>query len=114
MIIALTSAFHALLALLLLRACFYRCSYCFQYKPLKGFRELIQRDWIDFGHKFSDRLGLLNHDANEVSPVFLQWLDCVYQLHHQNINAFQFSTSFLVLFFSEFLMRSAEFALVTR
>lgn len=65
------------------------------YRTFKGFRELIQRDWIDFGHKFSDRLGLLNHDANEVSPVFLQWLDCVYQLHHQNINAFQFSTSFL-------------------
>uniref|UniRef100_A0A0N5A906 Phosphatidylinositol-3-phosphatase n=1 Tax=Syphacia muris TaxID=451379 RepID=A0A0N5A906_9BILA len=68
------------------------------YRTFKGFRELIQRDWIDFGHKFSDRLGLLNLNPNEVSPVFLQWLDCVYQLHHQNINAFQFSISFLVLF----------------
>ena len=62
----------------------------------QGFKELIEREWIDFGHKFSDRTGLLNGDPNERSPVFLQWLDCVFQLHKHFPCAFEFNHHYLV------------------
>lgn len=65
------------------------------YRTIEGFKCLIRRDWIDFGHKFGDRTGLRNSDPNERSPVFLQWLDCVYQLHCQFPTAFEFTTSYL-------------------
>ncbi|CAF4631609.1 unnamed protein product, partial [Rotaria magnacalcarata] len=52
------------------------------YRTIDGFQALIQREWIAFGHKFADRCGHWNgsNDLNERSPVFLQWLDCIYQL----------------------------------
>jgi len=60
---------------------------------------LIEREWLDFGHKFADRCGLgagATDDVNERSPVFLQWLDCVHQLLNQFPCAFQFSHAYLV------------------
>uniref|UniRef100_A0A914XA33 Lateral signaling target protein 2 homolog n=1 Tax=Plectus sambesii TaxID=2011161 RepID=A0A914XA33_9BILA len=65
------------------------------YRTMTGFKELIEREWIDFGHKFADRVGLLNSDPNERSPVFLQWLDCVYQLYEQFPCAFEFNQLYL-------------------
>ncbi|VDM37639.1 unnamed protein product [Toxocara canis] len=65
------------------------------YRTIAGFMCLIRREWIDFGHKFGDRTGVRNADPNERSPVFLQWLDCVYQLQHQFPTAFQFTRTFL-------------------
>ncbi|CAF4231438.1 unnamed protein product, partial [Rotaria magnacalcarata] len=52
------------------------------YRTIDGFQTLVQREWIAFGHKFGDRCGhgVGANDPNERSPVFLQWLDCVYQL----------------------------------
>ena len=52
------------------------------------------------GHKFADRCGHGNGatDPNERSPVFLQWLDCIYQLFSQNRTAFEFNEMFLVRF----------------
>lgn len=66
------------------------------YRTFEGFRTLVQRQWIEFGHKFADRNGVLNGDENEKSPVFLQWLDCVYQLWVKNENCFQFNQRYLV------------------
>lgn len=57
---------------------------------------LIQRQWIEFGHKFGDRGGILNSDENEKSPVFLQFLDCVYQLWEKNSDRFEFNRRYLV------------------
>lgn len=57
---------------------------------------LVQRQWIEFGHKFADRCGVLNSDDNEKSPVFLQFLDCVYQLWMKNQSQFQFNRKYLV------------------
>lgn len=34
---------------------------------------LIEKEWLSFGHKFSDRCGhTTTSDAKEQSPVFLQ------------------------------------------
>lgn len=56
----------------------------------------MKREWLEFGHKFADRNGVLNGDNNEKSPVFLQWLDCVHQLWMKNSDAFEFNQRYLV------------------
>lgn len=67
------------------------------YRTFEGFRTLIQREWLDFGHKFADRCGSnpCNDDPNERCPVFLQWLDCVQQLLVQYPRHFEFNSSYL-------------------
>ncbi|XP_055100068.1 myotubularin-related protein 6 isoform X5 [Symphalangus syndactylus] len=57
---------------------------------------LIEKDWISFGHKFSERCGQLDGDPKEVSPVFTQFLECVWHLTEQFPQAFEFSEAFLL------------------
>lgn len=60
-----------------------------------GFQSLIQKDWIAMGHPFAYRLGhILNADI-EPSPLFLLFLDCVWQLLQQFPTAFQISETYL-------------------
>ncbi|CAG9861292.1 unnamed protein product [Phyllotreta striolata] len=68
------------------------------YRTIDGFRILIEREWLAFGHKFADRCGHSSgsDDQNERCPVFLQWLDCVHQLQVQFPCAFEFSELYLV------------------
>ncbi|XP_063929723.1 myotubularin-related protein 4 isoform X2 [Zophobas morio] len=67
------------------------------YRTIEGFRILIEREWLAFGHKFADRCGhTINGDPNERCPVFLQWLDCVHQLLLQFDCSFEFSQTYLV------------------
>lgn len=66
------------------------------YRTIKGFRVLIEREWLEFGHKFADRCGHGKDDLNERSPVFLQWLDAVHQCMKQFPDAFEFNEFFLV------------------
>jgi len=53
------------------------------FRTIEGFEILIEKDWVNFGHKFEDRCG---HGAEdfwknaERSPIFLQFLDCIFQL----------------------------------
>uniref|UniRef100_A0A8C7KFL3 Myotubularin related protein 6 n=1 Tax=Oncorhynchus kisutch TaxID=8019 RepID=A0A8C7KFL3_ONCKI len=61
------------------------------YRTIKGFMVLIEKDWISFGHKFADRCDQLDGDPKEVSPVFTQFLECVWQLTEQFPQAFEFS-----------------------
>ncbi|CAD5119202.1 DgyrCDS7837 [Dimorphilus gyrociliatus] len=66
------------------------------YRTIEGFQILILKEWLSFGHKFSERCGHLSTtDSNEVSPVFSQFLDCVWQLTHQFPKAFQFNERLL-------------------
>ncbi|XP_055100069.1 myotubularin-related protein 6 isoform X6 [Symphalangus syndactylus] len=66
------------------------------YRTIKGFMVLIEKDWISFGHKFSERCGQLDGDPKEVSPVFTQFLECVWHLTEQFPQAFEFSEAFLL------------------
>ena len=76
------------------------------YRTLNGFICLIEKDWISFGHQFRYRNGFYSnfeenvHNENEFSPIFLQWLDAVYQLMTQNYQKFEFSFN-LILFIAE-------------
>ncbi|XP_055536844.1 myotubularin-related protein 8 isoform X3 [Wyeomyia smithii] len=67
------------------------------YRTIKGFQALIEKDWLAFGHKFSDRCGHIQNDPKEVSPVFTQLLDCTWQLMQQRNDAFEFNERFLLI-----------------
>ncbi|VDP49603.1 unnamed protein product [Schistosoma margrebowiei] len=42
---------------------------------------LIEKDWIQFGYKFTERCGLVSGaDPREISPIFTQFLDCLRHL----------------------------------
>ncbi|XP_072467845.1 phosphatidylinositol-3,5-bisphosphate 3-phosphatase MTMR6 isoform X2 [Notamacropus eugenii] len=66
------------------------------YRTIKGFVVLIEKDWISFGHKFSDRCGHLDGDPKEISPVFTQFLECVWHLTEQFPQAFEYNEAFLL------------------
>eukprot|EP01033_Poteriospumella_lacustris_P010448 gene10448-7427_t len=67
------------------------------YRTMDGFLRLVHKEWSSFGHKFEDRLGRGHHSSKEVSPVFVQFLDCVYQLLRQYPLQFEFTEYFLTL-----------------
>jgi myotubularin-related protein 6/7/8 len=66
------------------------------YRTIQGFQALIEKDWLAFGHKFQDRCGQIESDPNEVSPIFLQFLDAVWQMTHMFPQAFQFNERYLI------------------
>ncbi|KAM3912322.1 phosphatidylinositol-3,5-bisphosphate 3-phosphatase MTMR8-like isoform 2-T2 [Leptodactylus fuscus] len=66
------------------------------YRTVKGFMVLIEKDWISLGHKFSQRCHHLEFDPKEVSPVFTQFLECVWHLMEQFPCAFEFSEKYLL------------------
>ncbi|XP_038271344.1 myotubularin-related protein 8 isoform X5 [Dermochelys coriacea] len=66
------------------------------YRTFKGLMVLIEKEWIAMGHKFSHRCGHLDGDAKEVSPVFTQFAECVWQLMQQFPCAFEFNERFLL------------------
>lgn len=41
---------------------------------------LVEKDWLSFGHKFSIRCGHLSGDLSDSSPIFTQFIDCVWQV----------------------------------
>jgi len=71
------------------------------YRTQAGFLTLIQKEWCSFGHKFRTRLALGEAPTSEASPVFVQWLEAVYQVVIQNPSIFEFTTSILLRIGSE-------------
>ncbi|XP_011924845.1 PREDICTED: myotubularin-related protein 11 isoform X3 [Cercocebus atys] len=63
-------------------------------RTLFGFQSLVQREWVAAGHPFLTRLG--GTGASEEAPVFLLFLDCVWQLLQQFPADFEFSEFFLL------------------
>ncbi|XP_006874836.1 PREDICTED: myotubularin-related protein 1 [Chrysochloris asiatica] len=68
------------------------------YRTIKGFEVLIEKEWISFGHKFALRVGHGddNHADADRSPIFLQFIDCVWQMTRQFPSAFEFNELFLI------------------
>ena len=80
------------------------------YRTMDGFSTLIEKDFMSFGHPFHLRCGhgegrsvegnnpvANSSDDGQVSPIFLQFLDCVYQLVSQYPECFEFNTRYLLL-----------------
>lgn len=68
------------------------------YRTIEGFEVLVGKDFVGFGHPFKSRLGHGVEDAfgsKDFSPVFVQFLDCVYQLLYQFPSLFEFNGCFL-------------------
>ncbi|XP_051882754.1 myotubularin-related protein 2 isoform X4 [Pristis pectinata] len=68
------------------------------YRTIRGFEVLIEKEWLGFGHRFQLRVGHgdKNHTDADRSPVFLQFIDCVWQMTRQFPTAFEFNEFFLV------------------
>ena len=69
------------------------------YRTFMGFAVLVEKDWLSFGHQFAKRSGMIpkkNDGENERSPIFLQFLDCIYQLMYQFPNEFEFNSDYLL------------------
>lgn len=94
------------------------------YRTIKGFEVLIEKEWLSFGHKFQQVIEIFScirlplnfarrielsffftqrighgddhHSDADRSPVFLQFMDCVWQLTQMFPNAFQFNETFLI------------------
>lgn len=80
------------------------------YRTIRGFEQLVEKEWVSFGHRIKDRAGHLTSvdttatekEREEESPIFLQFVDCVYQLTVQCPTDFQFNEDFLVFLIEQF------------
>ncbi|CAJ1380577.1 unnamed protein product [Effrenium voratum] len=66
------------------------------YRSLRGLLLLIQKEFCNFGHRFRTRLANGEKPTSEYSPIFFQWLECVYQMTLQFPTAFEFTADLLL------------------
>ncbi|BES87802.1 Myotubularin-associated protein [Nesidiocoris tenuis] len=67
------------------------------YRTIIGFQSLVQREWVIMGHPFCSRLSHVYSNDNLEAPVFLLFLDCVWQLLVQFPTDFQFTETYLTV-----------------
>ncbi|KAM9861355.1 myotubularin-related protein 10 [Aulostomus maculatus] len=86
------------------------------YRSLVGFQSLVQKEWVMAGHRFLDRCNHLKKNDKEESPLFMLFLDCVWQMMNQYPAAFEFTEAYLTVLsdsmwiplFSTFLFSSPK------
>jgi hypothetical protein len=74
------------------------------YRTREGFSTLVEKDFLSFGHPFHTRCGhgegkneQGGGDEGQLSPIFLQFLDCVFQMVNQFPDYFEFNARYLLL-----------------
>ncbi|VBB26450.1 unnamed protein product [Acanthocheilonema viteae] len=73
-------------------------------RTIRGFESLIEREWICAGHPFSYRCAHSAFATGGItgpyeSPMFLCFLDCVWQVYQQFPCSFEFTEEFLIFLF---------------
>ncbi|GFR98384.1 myotubularin-related protein 9 [Elysia marginata] len=71
-------------------------------RTVTGFEALIEREWIQAGHPFRTRCNKSAYaitKQRQESPVFLLFIDCVWQIWQQFPCSFEFSEKFLLTLF---------------
>uniref|UniRef100_A0A914MBR3 Myotubularin phosphatase domain-containing protein n=1 Tax=Meloidogyne incognita TaxID=6306 RepID=A0A914MBR3_MELIC len=73
-------------------------------RTIRGFQSLIEDEWTGAGHPFSIRCAHSSFATGTLtgpheSPVFLSFLDCVWQLMRQYPSCFEFNEQFLIFLF---------------
>ncbi|CAH8642547.1 unnamed protein product [Schistosoma rodhaini] len=79
-------------------------------RTIQGFQTLIDQTWLNAGHPFADRCrnsAFSIKPPKDESPVFILFLDCVWQLLRQYPNSFEFTDELLCIiakhaYFSEY------------
>ncbi|KAL1529335.1 hypothetical protein AB1Y20_000289 [Prymnesium parvum] len=74
------------------------------FRTRDGFRLLIEKEWLAFGHQFAVRCGTIaplekestTPSDDQIAPIFLQFIDCVWQLTEQLPTAFEFNSRYLI------------------
>ncbi|XP_042160523.1 myotubularin-related protein 11 isoform X1 [Oncorhynchus tshawytscha] len=67
-----------------------------------GFQGLVQKEWVMAGHRFLSRINYHRDSDKEEAPVFLLFLDCVWQLWVQYPSRFQLTGDFLLALHDSF------------
>lgn len=84
-------------------------------RTIVGFKALVQKDFVAFGHMCRKRLGTVTH-PDQRSPCLLQFFECVHHLRLQCPAEFEFNDHFLCTLaaltdselFSDFLANSEK------
>eukprot|EP01117_Protostelium_nocturnum_P008288 TRINITY_DN2959_c0_g1_i3.p1 TRINITY_DN2959_c0_g1~~TRINITY_DN2959_c0_g1_i3.p1 ORF type:complete len:860 (+),score=334.69 TRINITY_DN2959_c0_g1_i3:58-2637(+) len=71
------------------------------YRTIFGFASLIEKEFLSFGHQMATRMG---HDKENIyspkdkerAPIFVQFIDCVWQIVYQTPEEFQFDSKLLI------------------
>ncbi|CAI9739300.1 Hypothetical predicted protein [Octopus vulgaris] len=71
-------------------------------RTVRGFEALVEREWLQAGHPFQERCAksaFAMTKQHKEAPVFLLFLDCVWQIWQQFPCSFEFNEDFLLLLF---------------
>ncbi|NXM07457.1 MTMR9 protein, partial [Tyrannus savana] len=71
-------------------------------RTIRGFESLVVREWLQAGHPFQQRCAqsaYSNSKQKWEAPVFLLFLDCVWQILRQFPCSFEFNEHFLIMLF---------------
>ncbi|XP_067829528.1 myotubularin-related protein 10 isoform X2 [Heptranchias perlo] len=69
------------------------------FRTILGFQSLIQKEWVVAGYRFLDRCNHLRESEKHECPLFLLFLDCVWQLLQQFPAAFEFTETYLTVLY---------------
>jgi hypothetical protein len=70
------------------------------YRTFDGFPTLVEKEFLSFGHPLQMRCGHaadpVGRDNDNMSPILLQFLDCVWQLLNQYPHYFEFNKRYIL------------------
>ncbi|RHY48247.1 hypothetical protein DYB38_010121 [Aphanomyces astaci] len=86
------------------------------FRTVDGFALLVQQEWVSFGHRFDSRCGMkAGHrsgakkhgywDDEQSSPVFVQFIDAVWQMTQLAPCSFEFNDAYLIALVDEVYAR---------